>query len=263
MDHLYVVKRDGTRVPVSFDQILSRIREQSTGLEHVNPDLVAQKVCNQLQDGMETRKLDELAAETCAMMQSRYHPNYGLLGARILIDNHQKNTPETMLDCVEKLYHDQSIISDELHDLVCEDPAAYELLIEYSRDFMFDYFGFKTLERAYLLKKDGVVIERPQHMWMRVAIQLHGKNMARVKETYDALSQGYFIHATPTLFNSGTDHPQLSSCFLLTMKDDSIKGIYETLSDCAQISKWAGGIGLSIHNIRARGSKIHGTNGES
>jgi ribonucleoside-diphosphate reductase alpha chain len=263
MDHLYVVKRDGTRVPVSFDQILCRIREQSTGLEHVNPDLVAQKVCNQLQDGMETRKLDELAAETCAMMQSRYHPNYGLLGARILIDNHQKNTPETMLDCVEKLYHDQSIISDELHDLVCEDPAAYELLIEYSRDFMFDYFGFKTLERAYLLKKDGVVIERPQHMWMRVAIQLHGKDMPRVKETYDALSQGYFIHATPTLFNSGTDHPQLSSCFLLTMKDDSIKGIYETLSDCAQISKWAGGIGLSIHNIRARGSKIHGTNGES
>lgn len=263
MDHLYVVKRDGTRVPVSFDQILSRIREQCSGLEHVNPDLVAQKVCNQLQDGMETRKLDELAAETCAMMQSRYHPNYGLLGARILIDNHQKNTPETMLDCVEKLYHEQSIVSDELHDLVCGDPASYELMIEYSRDFMFDYFGFKTLERAYLLKKDGVVIERPQHMWMRVAIQLHGKDLPRVKETYDALSQGYFIHATPTLFNSGTAHPQLSSCFLLTMKDDSIKGIYETLSDCAQISKWAGGIGLSIHNIRARGSKIHGTNGES
>ena len=263
MDHLYVVKRDGSRVPVSFDQILSRIREQSTGLEHVNPDLVAQKVCNQLQDGMETRKLDELAAETCAMMQSRYHPNYGLLGARILVDNHHKNTPATMLDCVEKLYHEQSIISDELHDLVCVNYASYQDMIDYSRDFMFDYFGFKTLDRAYLLKKDGVVVERPQHMWMRVAIQLHGKNMERVKETYDALSQGYFIHATPTLFNAGTEHPQLSSCFLLTMKDDSIKGIYETLGDCAQISKWAGGIGLSIHNIRARGSKIHGTNGES
>jgi ribonucleotide reductase alpha subunit len=260
---MYVVKRDGSRVPVSFDQIQSRVRSLSVGLDHVNPDLVAQKVCNQLQDGMETRVLDEFAAETCAMMQSRYHPNYGLLAARILIDNHQKNTPETMLECVEKLYHDQSIISDELHDLVCTDPAAYELMIEYSRDFMFDYFGFKTLERAYLLKKDGVVIERPQHMWMRVAIQLHGKDTGRVKETYDALSQGYFIHATPTLFNSGTAHPQLSSCFLLTMKDDSIKGIYETLGDCAQISKWAGGIGLSIHNIRARGSKIHGTNGES
>jgi ribonucleoside-diphosphate reductase alpha chain len=262
-NHLYVVKRDGTRVPVSFDQILGRIREQSIGLQHVNPDLVAQKVCNQLQDGMETRKLDEFAAETCAMMQSRHHPNYGLLGARILIDNHQKNTPSTMLDCVEKLYHDQSIVSDYIHDLVCTDPAGYEMMIDYSRDFMFDYFGFKTLERAYLLKKDGVPIERPQHMWMRVAIQLHGKNMDRVKETYDALSQGYFIHATPTLFNSGTAHPQLSSCFLLTMKDDSIKGIYDTLGDCAQISKWAGGIGLSIHNIRARGSKIHGTNGES
>jgi ribonucleoside-diphosphate reductase alpha subunit len=262
-DHLYVVKRDGARVPVSFDQILGRIREQSAGLQHVNPDLVAQKVCNQLQDGMETRKLDEFAAETCAMMQSRYHPNYGLLGARILIDNHHKNTPASMLQCVETLYREQSIVSDELHDLVCADPAGYELMIDYSRDFMFDYFGFKTLERAYLLKKDGVPIERPQHMWMRVAIQLHGKNMDRVKETYDALSQGYFIHATPTLFNSGTAHPQLSSCFLLTMKDDSIKGIYETLGDCAQISKWAGGIGLSIHNIRARGSKINGTNGES
>jgi ribonucleoside-diphosphate reductase alpha subunit len=262
-DHLYVVKRDGTRVPVSFDQILGRIREQSIGLQHVNPDLVAQKVCNQLQDGMETRKLDEFAAETCAMMQSRHHPNYGLLGARILIDNHQKNTPSTMLECVETLYHDNTIVSDYIHDLVCGDPAGYELMIDYSRDFMFDYFGFKTLERAYLLKKNGVPIERPQHMWMRVAIQLHGKNMDRVKETYDALSQGYFIHATPTLFNSGTDHPQLSSCFLLTMKDDSIKGIYDTLGDCAQISKWAGGIGLSIHNIRARGSKINGTNGES
>ena len=260
---MYVVKRDGSRAPVSFDQILGRIREQSVGLEHVNPDLVAQKVCNQLQDGMETRKLDEFAAETCAMMQSRHHPNYGLLGARILINNHQKNTPATMLECVETLYHDDSIVCDELHDHVCGNPEGYEAMIDYSRDFMFDYFGFKTLERAYLLKKKGVSVERPQHMWMRVAIQLHGNNMSRVQETYDALSQGYFIHATPTLFNSGTQHPQLSSCFLLTMKADSIKGIYETLSDCAQISKWAGGIGLSIHNIRARGSRIAGTNGES
>jgi ribonucleoside-diphosphate reductase alpha chain len=262
-EKLYVVKRDGSRVPVSFDQILGRIRKLSGGLEHVNPDLVAQKVCSQLQDGMETRQLDEFAAETCAMMQSRHHPNYGLLGARILIDNHQKNTPRTLLECIEALYHDQSIISDEYHDLVCGNRDSYENMIDYSRDFMFDYFGFKTLERAYLLKKDGKIIERPQHMWMRVAIQLHGKDFERVKESYDALSQGYFIHATPTLFNSGTDHPQLSSCFLLTMKDDSIKGIYETLGDCAQISKWAGGIGLAIHNIRARGSRIGGTNGES
>jgi ribonucleoside-diphosphate reductase alpha subunit len=262
-ENLHVVKRDGTRVPVSFDQILGRIRKLSDGLEHVNPDLVAQKVCSQLQDGMETRQLDEFAAETCAMMQSRHHPNYGLLGARILIDNHQKNTPQTLLECIETLYHEQCIVSDEYHDLVCGNRDSYESMIDYSRDFMFDYFGFKTLERAYLLKKDGKVIERPQHMWMRVAIQLHGKDFDRVKESYDALSQGYFIHATPTLFNSGTDHPQLSSCFLLTMKDDSIKGIYETLGDCAQISKWAGGIGLAIHNIRARGSRIGGTNGES
>jgi len=259
---MYVVKRDGSRVPVSFDQILGRIREQSTGLLHVNPDLVAQKVCNQLQDGMETRKLDEFAAETCAMMQSRYHPNYGLLGARILIDNHQKNTPQTLLECVRKLYKGKSVISIEYYDFVSEN-LVLEAMIDYSRDFLFDYFGFKTLERAYLLKKDGVPVERPQHMWMRVAVQLHKDNVSRIKETYDALSQGYFIHATPTLFNSGTEHPQLSSCFLLTMKEDSIKGIYETLGDCAQISKWAGGIGLSIHNIRARGSKIHGTNGES
>lgn len=263
MDHLYVVKRDGTRVPVSFDQILQRIRGLTNGLDHVNPDLVAQKVCSQLQDGMETRKLDDFAAETCAMMQSRYHPNYGLLGARILVDNHHKNTPNTLLDCVETLYHEQEIVSELYHDSVCKHHLVYEDMIEYSRDFMFDYFGFKTLERAYLMKKNGKVIERPQHMWMRVAIQLHGDNFMKVQETYDALSQGLFIHATPTLFNSGTNHPQLSSCFLLTMDSDSIKGIYKTLGDCAQISKWAGGIGLSIHDIRARGSRIKGTNGES
>jgi ribonucleoside-diphosphate reductase alpha subunit len=262
-EHLYVIKRNGTREPVSFDEILQRIRKLSDGLEHVNPDLVAQKVCMQLSDGIKTSELDEFAAETCAMMQSRYHPNYGMLAARILVDNHQKNTPSTMLDCVETLYHDEVIVSDEIHDLVCKDPAGYELIIDYSRDFMFDYFGFKTLERAYLLKKNGKVVERPQHMWMRVAIQLHGNDMEAVKETYDALSNGYFIHATPTLFNSGTPKPQLSSCFLLTMNSDSIQGIYKTLGDCAQISKWAGGIGLSIHNIRARGSRIAGTNGES
>jgi len=260
MEKMFVVKRNGDRVPVSFDQVLSRIRDQSVGLEHVNPDLVAQKVCNQLQDGMETRKLDEFAAETCAMMQSRYHPNYGLLGARILVDNHQKNTPGTLMECTTMVQH---LLGEDYLICVHAHSAEYEAMIDYSRDFNFDYFGFKTLERAYLLKNDGQTIERPQHMWMRVSIQLHGNNFSRVQETYDALSQGYFIHATPTLFNAGTKHPQLSSCFLLAMKDDSIKGIYDTLGDCAQISKWAGGIGLSIHNIRARGSKIHGTNGES
>jgi ribonucleoside-diphosphate reductase alpha chain len=261
--HLTVIKRDGTRQPVSFDQISDRIRKLSEGLENVNSDLVAQKVCSQLSDNMETRVLDEFAAEVSAMMQSRHHPNYGILAARILIDNHHKNTPNTLLDCVETLYHEKEIVCSLYHDLVCKHADEYQKMIDYSRDFMFDYFGFKTLERAYLLKKNGVLVERPQHMWMRVAIQLHESNFMRVKETYDALSQGYFIHATPTLFNSGTNHPQLSSCFLLTMKDDSIKGIYDTLGDCAQISKWAGGIGLSIHNIRARGSRIAGTNGDS
>ena len=263
-EHIYVVKRNGDRVPVSFDQILQRIRSLSDGLDHVNPDLVAQKVCNQLQDGMKTGQLDEFAAETCAMMQARYHPNYGKLAARIVISNHQKNTPSTLLECVEALYHGHTQgISDEYHDLVTKHRDIYQAMIDYSRDFGFDYFGFKTLEKGYLLRKDGGIIERPQHMWMRVAIQLHGHDFEHVKETYDALSHGYFIHATPTLFNSGTKCPQLSSCFLLQMSDDSITGIYKTLSDCAQISKWSGGIGLSVHNIRARGSKIHGTNGES
>jgi len=263
-DHMYVIKRNGDRVPVSFDEILQRIRKMSDGLEHVNPDLVAQKVCNQLIDEMPTSKLDEFAAETCAMMQARYHPNYGKLASRIVIDNHHKTTSDKLLECVEKLYHGNTqIVSEEYHELVCKNHEKYQEMICYDCDYMFDYFGFKTLERGYLLKVGGQVVERPQHMWMRVAIQLHGSNFPKVKETYDALSQGYFIHATPTLFNSGTRTPQLSSCFLVQMSDDSIQGIYKTLGDCAQISKWAGGIGLSIHNIRARGSKIHGTNGES
>lgn len=260
-DHLYVTKRNGARVPVSFNEVLTRLQRLADGLEHVNPDLVAQKVCNQIQDGIKTSELDEFAAETCAMMQARYHPNYGKLAARILIDNHHKNTPARLIDSAQVLF-DEGIASESYY-CVAQDLKT-ESMIDYSRDFMFDYFGYKTLERGYLLKRrDGRTWERPQHMWMRVAIQLHGSDLARVKETYDALSQGYFIHATPTLFNSGTNHAQLSSCFLVHMQEDSIKGIYDTLGECAQISKWAGGIGLSIHNIRARGSEIHGTNGES
>lgn len=263
-EHIYVIKRNGERVPVSFDQILQRIRNLSDGLDHVNPDLVAQKVCNQLTDGMSTSQLDEFAAETCAMMQARFHPNYGKLAARILISNHHKNTPATLLECTESLYHGAvQLVTEKHHDLVCKNTDKYQSMLDYSRDNMFDYFGFKTLEKGYLMRQDSKVVERPQHMWMRVAIQLHEDDFERVKETYDALSQGYFIHATPTLFNSGSLRPQLSSCFLLTMNDDSIQGIYKTLGDCAQISKWAGGIGLSVHNIRARGSRIKGTNGES
>jgi len=258
-DHLYVIKRNGERVPVSFDEILQRIQKLSNGLEHVNPDLVAQKVCSQLTDGIKTSELDDFAAEICAMMQARFHPNYGKLAARIVIDNHHKNTPKTLNECCQEL---KNILTPDQVLFVMYNPQLEEI-IDYSRDFMFDYFGFKTLEKGYLLRSNGVVVERPQHMWMRVAIQLHMHNIPKIKETYDALSQGYFIHATPTLFNAGTKHPQLSSCFLVNMSEDSIKGIYKTLGDCAQISKWAGGIGLSIHNIRARNSKIAGTNGES
>ena len=259
-DHIYVTKRNGDRVPVSFNEVLTRIQRLADGLAHVNPDLVAQKVCNQIQDGIKTSELDEFAAETCAMMQARYHPNYGKLAARLVIDNHQKNTPSTLAECVQVLLNEEIVSAVYSADLQPE----FEKMIDYSRDFMFDYFGFKTLERGYLLKRrDGRTWERPQHMWMRVAVQLHGSNYDAVKETYDALSQGYFIHATPTLFNSGTNHPQLSSCFLVHMQDDSIKGIYETLGECAQISKWAGGIGMSIHNIRARDATIRGTNGKS
>jgi len=260
-DHIYVTTRSGRKEPVSFDKVLTRIQTLATGLDHVNPDLVAQKVCSQIADGIKTSDLDEFAAETCAMMQARNHPNYGKLAARLLVDNHQKNTPTTLAQCAQVLGEDELV--NETYRGVASNPTLEES-IDYSRDFLFDYFGFKTLLNGYLLKRrDGRVWERPQHMWMRVAIQLHGSDLERVKETYDALSLGYFIHATPTLFNAGTNHPQLSSCFLIQMEEDSIQGIYNTLGECAQISKWAGGIGLSIHNIRARDSAIKGTHGKS
>ena len=256
-DHMYVIKRNGTKEPVSFNEVLSRIQRLADGLAHVNPDLVAQKVCNQIQDGIKTSELDEFAAETCAMMQARYHPNYGKLAARILIDNHHKLTSPNLFEVVNELYHKELASLTYWRD-VEEWSLDYQKMMDFSRDFVFDYFGFKTLQKGYLLPG-----ERPQHMWMRVAIELHNGNLVRVKETYDALSQGYFIHATPTLYNAGTKHPQLSSCFLVHMQDDSIKGIYDTLGECAQISKWAGGVGLSVHNVRARDSLIKGTNGKS
>jgi ribonucleoside-diphosphate reductase alpha chain len=273
---MYVIKRDGRQEEVSFDKVLHRIQKLAVGLGHVNPALVAQKVCSQIQDGIKTSELDEFAAETAAMMVGRAHPNYGKLAARIVIDNHHKNTPATFQECAELLCA-QGIVSQK----ICEVSRMVGIqdMIDYERDFeLFDYFGFKTLEKSYLQKIGGKVVERPQHMWMRVAIEIHTDefatehygyptqyvpNMRRIAETYDALSQGYFIHATPTLFNAGTNHTQLSSCFLLDMKEDSIRGIYETLGDCAQISKWAGGVGLAIHKIRAKNSRIHGTNGAS
>ena len=258
---MFVVKRDGRSEEVSFDKILRRIQDLAQNLDHVNPTLVAQKVCSQLQSGMKTSQLDEFAAETAATMAARNHPNYGTLAAKIVISNHQKNTPGKLVDSAFVLY-DEGILSADYYRVALI--PKYETMIDYQRDYMFDYFGFKTLEKGYLLRRrDGRLWERPQHMWMRVAIQLHGDDFEMVQQTYDALSQGFFIQATPTLFNSGTHHPQLSSCFLINMKEDSIKGIYGTLADCAQISKWAGGIGLSVHKIRARNSHIAGTNGKS
>jgi ribonucleoside-diphosphate reductase alpha subunit len=256
---MFVTTRSGKREEVSFDKVLTRIKTLSNGLDHVNPTLVAQKVCTQIEDGITTARLDEFAAETCAMMQARNHPNYGVIAARIVIDNHHKNTPSTFAECAETLYS-AGIISQKIYE--ASKKEGIQEMIDYDRDFLFDYFGFKTLEKGYLLKVGGITVERPQHMWMRVALEIH-EDIQKVKDTYDALSQGFFIHATPTLFNAGTNHPQLSSCFLVNMKEDSIKGIYETLGDCAQISKWAGGIGLSIHNIRAKNSRINGTNGTS
>lgn len=283
---MFVIKRDGRKEEVSFDKILHRIRSLAEGLDHVNPTLVAQKVCSQIQNEITTSQLDEFAAETATTMSARNHPNYALLAARILVSNHQKNTPDDIA-VVAHLLEEAGTSSEDYYNTALLSSFDLNPMIDYSRDFLFDYFGFKTLLNGYLLKdKKGKVVERPQHMWMRVAIQLHAipktsydkmksadfdsydytltpESLRNIKETYDALSLGYFIHATPTLFNSGTRHPQLSSCFLLHMHDDSIHGIYKTLGDCAQISKWAGGIGLNIHNIRARGSRIEGTSGNS
>ena len=273
---MYVTKRDGRREEVSFDKVLHRIQTLAVGLEHVNPVLVAQKVCSQIHDGIQTADLDEFAAETAAMMVGRAHPNYGKLAACIAIDNHHKNTPDTFAACVATL-NNAGVVSQKLYEV--SKMVGIQEMIDYNRDFeLFDYFGFKTLEKSYLQKVGGKVVERPQHMWMRVAVEIHTDefatehygypvqyvpNMRRIAETYDALSKGYFIHATPTLFNAGTNHTQLSSCFLLDMEEDSIRGIYKTLGDCAQISKWAGGVGLAIHNIRAKNSRINGTNGQS
>jgi len=269
-DEMYVTKRDGNREIVSFDKILKRIR--NIGLEagiKINYTSLVMKVIDQLYDGISTTKIDELSAEQCASMSS-IHPDYNNLAGRITISNHHKNTHSSFCAVMGFLYeyrdnHDKHspLISRELFELTMENRQEYEDLCDYTRDYLIDYFGFKTLERAYLMKINKVTVERPQHMWLRVAIGIHGSDIERVKETYFLLSNKYFTHATPTLFNAGTPRPQLSSCFLISMEDDSVDGIYNTLKDCAMISKWAGGIGLHIHNVRASGSHIRGTNGTS
>ena len=266
-----VTKRDGTLKTVEFDKILRRVKilGNEAGIK-INYTALTMKVIDQLFDGISTAKIDELSAEQCASMSSMHH-DYNTLAGRIVVSNHHKNTFPSFTKVMTDLYNftdkhgkNSPLVSDELFKVVTSDVGGeLDKMCDYSRDYLIDYFGFKTLERAYLMKIDGKTVERPQHMWLRVAIGIHGSDMVSVCETYDYMSRKYFTHATPTLFNAGTPHPQLSSCFLQAMESDSVDGIYNTLKDCALISKWAGGIGLHIHNVRASGSHIRGTNGKS
>jgi ribonucleoside-diphosphate reductase alpha chain len=266
-----VIKRDGRKEPIMFDKITSRVRKLCYGLnELVDPVKISMRVIEGLYDGVTTSELDNLAAEVAATMTTS-HPDYARLAARISVSNLHKNTKKTFSEVMTDLYEyvnprtgkDAPLLSDEVYKIIQENADELDSTIIYNRDFGYDYFGFKTLERSYLLKLNGKIVERPQHMLMRVSVGIHLDDLAAVKETYELMSKKYFTHATPTLFNSGTPKPQMSSCFLLTMKDDSIDGIYDTLKQTAKISQSAGGIGLSIHNIRATGSYISGTNGTS
>ncbi|MGM0634542.1 MAG: ribonucleoside-diphosphate reductase subunit alpha [Bacteroidota bacterium] len=268
---MYVIKRSGQKEPVMFDKITARVKKLCYGLNPlVQPTKVAMRVIEGLYDGVTTSELDNLAAEVAATMTTS-HPDYAHLAARISVSNLHKNTKKTFSEVVTDLYEyvnprtgkKAPLIADDVYEVVQENKDLFDSRIIYSRDFNYDYFGFKTLERSYLLKLNGEVAERPQHMLMRVSIGIHLNDIDSVLETYEMMSKMFFTHATPTLFNSGTPKPQMSSCFLLTMKDDSIEGIYDTLKQTAKISQSAGGIGLSLHNIRATGSYIAGTNGTS
>ncbi|MCL4129305.1 UNVERIFIED_CONTAM: hypothetical protein GTU68_039610 [Idotea baltica] len=269
---MLVVKRDGRRESVKFDKITARIDKLSYGLDSgfVEPIDVAKKVIEGLYDGVSTQDLDNLAAEIAATMTVS-HPDYAKLAARIAISNMHKTTSKSFSNTMKRLYtyvdpktgENAPLVSKETYGIVKQNAATLDSTIIYDRDFSYDYFGYKTLERSYLMKIDGKIVERPQHMLMRVAVGIHGEDMENVVHTYNLLSEKWFTHATPTLFNAGTPKPQLSSCFLLTMKDDSIDGIYDTLKQCAKISQSAGGIGLSIHHVRAKGSYIKGTGGVS
>jgi ribonucleoside-diphosphate reductase alpha chain len=269
---MYVIKRDGRRESVKFDKITARIEKLCYSLDpfFVQPLDVAKKVITGLYDGVTTSELDNLAAETAASMTTK-HPDYAVLAARIAVSNLHKETQKSFSATMKRLYnyHDPktgenaALLSKEVYDVIKKHASELDAAIIYDRDFGYDYFGFKTLEKSYLLKLEGKIVERPQHMLMRVAVGIHGAEIESVIETYNLLSERWFTHATPTLFNAGTPKPQMSSCFLLTMQDDSIEGIYDTLKQCANISQSAGGIGLSIHNIRATGSYIKGTNGTS
>ena len=268
---MFVVKRDGRKEPIMFDKITARIRKLNYGLNPlVDPVRVAMRVIEGLYDGVTTSELDNLAAEIAATMTTT-HPDYAKLAARISVSNLHKNTKKSFSETMEDLYNyinprtgkKAPLLSDEVYKIIKKNADKLDSSIIYNRDFGYDFFGFKTLERSYLLKLNGKIVERPQHMLMRVSIGIHLDDIESALETYELMSKRYFTHATPTLFNSGTPKPQMSSCFLLTMKEDSIDGIYDTLKQTAKISQSAGGIGLSIHNVRATGSYIAGTNGTS
>jgi ribonucleoside-diphosphate reductase alpha chain len=269
---MLVVKRDGRRESVKFDKITARIEKLCYGLhmDYVSPIEVAKKVIDGIYDGVTTVELDNLAAETAASLTTK-HPDYAVLAARIAISNLHKVTSKSFSNTMKRLYtyedpktgENASLIAKDVYEIVRKNAALLDSTIIYDRDYNYDYFGYKTLERSYLLRLDGKIVERPQHMLMRVAVGIHKEDIESAIETYNLMSEKWFTHATPTLFNAGTPKPQLSSCFLLTMKNDSIPGIYDTLKNCAQISQSAGGIGLSIHNVRATGSYIKGTNGTS
>ncbi len=269
---MLVVKRDGRRESVKFDKITARIEKLCYGLhmDYVSPIEVAKKVIDGIYDGVTTVELDNLAAETAASLTTK-HPDYAILAARIAISNLHKVTSKSFSNTMKRLYtyedpktgENASLLAKDVYEIIRKHAATLDSAIIYDRDYNYDYFGYKTLERSYLLRLDGKIVERPQHMLMRVAVGIHKEDIESAIETYNLMSEKWFTHATPTLFNAGTPKPQLSSCFLLAMKDDSIPGIYDTLKQCAQISQSAGGIGLSIHNIRATGSYIKGTNGTS
>jgi len=268
---MFVIKRDGRKEAVKFDKVTARIQKLAYGLsEHVDTFIVAQKTIEGIYDGVTSTVLDNLAAEIAASLTTR-HPDYALLASRIAVSNLHKNTKKSFSETMKDLYNyvdpktnqKAPLLADDVFHIVWENRELLDSSIIYDRDFGYDYFGFKTLEKSYLLKLQGHVAERPQHMLMRVAIGIHKEDVEAAIETYNLMSERWFTHATPTLFNSGTPKPQLSSCFLLMMEDDSIDGIYNTLKNCAKISQSAGGIGLSMHNIRATGSYIRGTNGTS
>ncbi len=269
---MYVVKRDGRQEPVKFDKITARVNKLCYNLDmrFVSALEIAKKVIQGIYDGVTTSELDNLAAETCATLAT-VHPDYAKLAARISVSNLHKNTNKSFSQTMKELYEyvdpktnqPAGLISEQSFHVMWENRNRLDSTIIYDRDYNFDYFGFKTLERSYLMRTNGSIVERPQHMFMRVAIGIHGNDIDSAIETYELMSEKWFIHATPTLFNAATPKPQLSSCFLLTVKEDSISGIFDTLKQCAEISQSAGGIGLSIHNVRAKGSYIKGTGGES